>query len=288
MKYLLLTNLPHINFHKKKTPGGMNEPGDLNNHRLNHRRYVSPIFGRTLEVSLIPSKICAFDCIYCKYGRTTHKTIDYIEHIPAEKAVHELETVLLGNRDIDHIVICGKGDPALYGGLSTVIKGIKKTTRTKVAVVPCSGLLWKHTVQADLSGADVVMASLDSSDKTLYQSINRPHGMVPFTRFFNGMLEFRRIFKGEFWLQVTLLDGMNAVETDVRKIAKLAESLFPDRTFIRTVEGEPVEEFAFPVEHSRLQKFAEFFRTKAVVIHRDELPPLPVSAHDGLPLGMHD
>lgn len=260
----------------------------MNGRPLNYRCYVSPIFGRTLEVSLIPSKICAFDCIYCKYGGTTQKTIDYIDHIPAEKVLYKLEAVLTTNREIDHIVICGKGDPALYAGLSTVIKSIKKITRTKVAVVPCGGLLWKHSVQADLADANVVMASLDSSDKTLYQCINRPHGMVPFTRFFNGMLEFRRMFKGEFWLKVTLLDGMNAVETDVRKIAKLAESLYPDRTFIRTVEGEPVKDFAFPVEHSRLQNFAEFFRTKAVVIHRDELPPLPASAHDGLPLGMHD
>lgn len=81
------------------------------------------------------------------------------------------------------------------------------------------------------------------------------------------------MFRGEFWLRVTLLDGMNTVEADVRKTAKLAETLNPDRTFIRTVPGEPVEDFACSVEHSRLQHFAGFFGTKAIVIDREEIVP---------------
>jgi GTP-binding protein len=102
------------------------------------------------------------------------------------------------------------------------------------------------------------MASLDSADKAMYHSVNRPHELVPFSRFLEGMIEFRRSFRGSFWLQVTLLDGINAIEAEVMKIAKLVDFLNPDQTFIRTVSGNPVEDFVHPVEHSRLQKFARF------------------------------
>jgi hypothetical protein len=53
--------------------------------QVNFRHYSSPIFGRTLEVNLIPTKVCSFDCIYCKYGKTTQKTINLIKHGSAKK-----------------------------------------------------------------------------------------------------------------------------------------------------------------------------------------------------------
>lgn len=288
LKHLLLTGIHHLNFQKKTYPSDKNEKVIMNSDKVNYRCYLSPVFGQTLEINLIPSKICSFDCIYCKYGKTTQKTIEHIDHIPFGKIVVDIESVLAKNQPLDHIVLSGKGDPALFSGLSLVIKDLKKMSGCSVAVVTCGGLLWKLSIQTDLADADIVLASLDSPDKILYQCINRPHGLVPFQRFFNGMLEFRRMFKGKFWLMVTLLDGMNAVEADIKKMAQLTKTLKPDRILIRTVPSKPVEKFAFPVEHARLQHFADFFGATAVVVDYDEILFSHTLPRDGLPLGMHD
>lgn len=121
--------------------------------QVNFRHYSSPIFGRTLEVNLIPSKICSFNCIYCKYGKTTQKTINLINTGSAKKTIGELKRILSKDHGLDHVVFSGNGDPSLHHELSLILEELKKITRIKVAVVSCGGLLWRQKAQADLANA---------------------------------------------------------------------------------------------------------------------------------------
>lgn len=284
----LFTGLYKLVLLEKNDYLGKKELSDMGLPQVNFRHYYSPIFGRALEVNLIPSKVCSFDCIYCKYGKTTQKTINLIQPESTKKTIGELKKALSKDHGLDYIVFSGNGDPLLHNELPLILAELKKITRIKVAVVSCGGLLWRQKAQADLSNADIVMASLDSADKAMYHYVNRPHDLVPYSRFLEGMIEFRRTFRGSFWLQVTLLDGINADEAEVNKLSKLVDFLNPDQTFIRTLPGKPVEDFVHPVEHSRLQNFARLFGSRPVIIDCEEVPVHSAAAHDGLPLGVHD
>jgi wyosine [tRNA(Phe)-imidazoG37] synthetase (radical SAM superfamily) len=174
--------------------------------------------------------------------------------------IRELQKLLRDVPAPDRFVISGKGDPGICKRLGAFIGNLKSITNAPVVVVSCGGLFWKSDVQNELSAADVVVASLDAPDKTLFQCINRPIGLVPFARFLSGIMEFRSFFKGEFILRVTLLDGINAIEAEVKKLAELANQLGPTKILIQTAGKTPVEDFAFIVDRARLEYFAGFFK----------------------------
>ena len=230
----------------------------------------SLLFGRIIEVDPLVEKTCPFDCLYCSKNKTLQKTINPLPFYPLPDCCRELELMLLNNPAPDYIVIGGKGDPAICQNLSLLIRKIHDITKVPVAVISCGGLLWKTSVQSELSHAAIVLASLDGPDKLLYQHINQPHQMVPFNRYVNGLQEFRKGFSGEFWIRSTLLGGVNAIEAEIKKLAELVCRINPARIFLDTVD-ENVGDSAFPIDNSRLHYFADFFKdVNITIIERNE------------------
>jgi wyosine [tRNA(Phe)-imidazoG37] synthetase (radical SAM superfamily) len=81
-----------------------------------------------------------------------------------------------------------------------------------------------------------------------------------------GQKAFRACFKGEIWLEVFLVGGMNSLPSDVAKIAALAKEIRPDRIHLNTAVRPPSEDFAVPVSGERMGSLAPLFCPKAEVI----------------------
>ena len=80
-------------------------------------------------------------------------------------------------------------------------------------------------VRAQLMKADVVIPSLDAGDEVRFRAINRPHPQISFDQMVNGLMEFRREYKGQYWLEVFLLEGYTAIQAEVEKYVR--EELLP-------------------------------------------------------------
>jgi len=52
---------------------------------LFYRSVLSRRFGYSLGVDLIPFKVCVYNCIYCRLGRTTKKTAERKKYIDIGK-----------------------------------------------------------------------------------------------------------------------------------------------------------------------------------------------------------
>lgn len=166
---------------------GKDVPG-LGHHNIIRCQFKhSPIFGRFIEVDPLPEKTCPFDCLYCGKGKTIQKTVNSLEFYPHPDAFRELELLLHNNPAPDHIVIGGNGDPTICQNISLLIHAIHSLAKVPVAIISCGGLLWKSSVQSELSQADIVLASIDAPNKLIYQNINRPHQMVPYSWFLQGV-----------------------------------------------------------------------------------------------------
>ena len=220
--------------------------------------------GRSLGVDLVPFKTCSYDCIYCQLGRTTNKAMLREEYVPLEDVLQELKTKLASRPDC--ITFSGSGEPTLYSRMGELIDQIKAMTDIPVAVLTNGSLLWKAEVRSQLLGADLVVPSLDAGDEAVFQAVNRPHGDVSFETMLDGLIEFRRQFRGRYWLEVMVLSGYNAIDEEVRKLAKCVGLIKPDRVQLNTVTRPPAEDYAVTVNRERLNELAAMFSPPAEVI----------------------
>ena len=226
--------------------------------------------GRSLGVDLVPFKTCTYDCIYCQLGRTTCKTTERRPWAPVDDLLQQVRAVLPSRPD--YITLSGSGEPTLNVHLGEIIDRIKSMTDVPTAVLTNGSLLWRQDVREELAAADVVLPSLDAGDEATFQDVNRPHEDIPFARMLEGLVAFRGQFRGRLWLEVFLLDGHSAGDSQVAQIARCAKEIRPDRIHLNTIARPPAEPSATAVGHDRLIALAEMFTPHAEIIVAAAIP----------------
>ncbi len=223
-------------------------------------------FGRSLGIDLTPFKTCSFDCVFCQLGHTTDKTLDRREYVPLEEVLSEIREWLKTDGDANYITLSGSGEPTLHLRFGEVLDFLRTNTTIPSVLLTNGTMLHLPEVQEAASLADVVKVSLSAWDKASFRWINRPHDQLKFHRMFEGQKAFRDQFKGEFWIEVFLVEGLNATPEDVRKIASLVTEIRPDRIHLNTAVRPPSEDFAAAVPIERLKALAYLFHPFAEVI----------------------
>ena len=220
--------------------------------------------GRSLGVDLVPMKTCSYDCIYCQLGNTTCKTMKRKERVPLDGVLGELEEKLSSKPD--YIALSGSGEPTLYSRCDELIDRIKAMTDVPVAVLTNGSLLWQEEVRKQLLKADLVIPSLDAGDEEMFRLVNRPHEGVSFERMLAGLVDFRREFRGDYWLEVFVLGAYTAIKADFPKLVRCVNLIGPDRVQLNTVTRPPAESFAIGISRERLTELARMFTPPAEVI----------------------
>jgi wyosine [tRNA(Phe)-imidazoG37] synthetase (radical SAM superfamily) len=219
--------------------------------------------GRSLGIDLIPSKTCTYDCLYCQVGRTTQKTITRKSWVNIDEIIAELKTRL--STKPDFLTLSGSGEPTLCDGCGRLIEKIKEITNVPIAVITNGSLLFIPEVRKELLAADVVMPSLDSGDEETFKKINRPCPQISFDKMLQGLIDFRKEFKGKYWLEVFLVAGLNDSDEQIDKIATCIEKIRPDIVQLNTVTRPPAENVK-AVSRQRLQQIAKRIYKNAEVI----------------------
>ncbi|MCF7974819.1 MAG: radical SAM protein [Phycisphaerae bacterium] len=220
--------------------------------------------GRSLGVDLVPFKTCPYDCIYCQLGRTTCKTIERREYVSLAAVLEQLKAKLDTKPDV--ITLSGSGEPTLYSRIEALISGIKRMTDIPVVVLTNGALLCRLDVQQGLAQADIVIPSLDAGRADSYQYINRPHKSLTYESLIEGLIQFRKVYQGQYWLEVMLLEGVTTTQKQIEVMAEIIRSIDPDRVQINTVTRPPAEGFAERVEQNKLEKLANRLHAEAEVI----------------------
>lgn len=222
--------------------------------------------GRSLGIDLVPFKTCTYDCIYCQLGRTTHKTVERKEYVPIDDVMDELKRKLNEGQPLDYLTLSGSGEPTLFSRLEELVLRIKGMSEPPLAVLTNGSLFWHDDVRRSLAGADLVIPSLDIGDADLFRLVNRPHSEITFERMVDGLIQFRQGFPKSIWLEVLLLDGVTALDSEVAKIVKIADQINPDRIQVNTAVRPPSEEFAHPVSRKELTRLAAAFGERGEII----------------------
>lgn len=220
--------------------------------------------GRSLGVDIVPFKTCSYDCIYCQLGSTTNKTIQRKEWVSLDEVVAELKTKLSCRPD--YITLSGSGEPTLFSRTGELIDRIKTLTNVPVAVLTNGSLMWQPDVRSQVMNADLIIPSLDAGDAGMFRVINRPHDSISFDEMLQGLIDLRYEYRGQYWLEVFLMAGHNAIPCDAEKLAACVSRIKPDRVQLNTVTRPPTEDYAVTVERKQLEKLATLFDPPAEVI----------------------
>jgi wyosine [tRNA(Phe)-imidazoG37] synthetase (radical SAM superfamily) len=223
--------------------------------------------GRSLGVDLVPHKVCTYDCIYCQIGKTTDKTPSRKEYVPVEEILDELKDFFTGEAPpVDHISLGGSGEPTLHSKISDIIKGAKAIGPVPVAVITNGSLLFEERVRRDLLEADVVLPSLDAVSAEVFEKINRPGRDFPVEKVIDGLVDFRKIYRGQIWLEILFCKGVNDSPEELLALKEAVERIHPDRIHLNTVVRPPSEKWVAPLTRKEVEEFRSFFGDQASII----------------------
>ena len=223
-------------------------------------------FGRSLGVDLTPYKTCSLDCVFCQLGRTSEKTVVRREYVPTAAVLAELEEWLKADGRADYITLSGSGEPTLHSRFGEVLEFIRKNSTIPGVLLTNGTLLNLLEVQDAASHAGVVKTTLSAWDQRTYNWFNRPSPKLRFDDLVEGQKAFRTQFKGQLWLEVFLINGMNTMVPDVQKIAALAKEIGPDRIHLNTAVRPPAEDFVAALPKERMEPLTRLFCPPAEII----------------------
>ncbi len=215
--------------------------------------------GYSLGIDLVPFKTCSYNCIYCQLGRTTCQTAERKKYLPVQKILKDLKKILKQNIHIDFVTLSGSGEPTLNSEIGMLIKAIKKITDIPVAVITNSSLIYKKDLQQALLNADVVLPTFTTANPVTFKMIHRPITPITLERVVKGLVNFRKIYKGQIWLEIMLIKKFNDTKQELKLLKKIINKIKPDRIQLNTVVRPPSEKYAEPLSLSQLNKIKTIF-----------------------------
>jgi wyosine [tRNA(Phe)-imidazoG37] synthetase (radical SAM superfamily) len=193
----------------------------------------------------------------------------------------ELRAFLSKNgSSFDHISLSGSGEPTLHSKIRLVIEGIKEMTLIPVAVLTNGSLLYEEEVRKDLIGADIILPSLDAVSPETFMRINRPYKGLSVEKVIEGMVEFRKVYKGQIWLEILFCKGVNDSRRELLQMKKTVDRIQPDLIHLNTVVRPPSEQWAIPLSLKEMEEIRAFFGERASIISEFDRHPLAASERD--------
>ena len=242
------------------------EPLLLNNKKLKTKRVFGPVLskrlGNSLGIDVIPHKTCSYNCIYCQLGSEENTITDLTNYYSVDEIIYELKEALLNNKNIDYITFTGSGEPTLYKDLKKLIYEIKQITDIPVCIITNGSLLYKQEMRSNLLLADLIIPSLDAGNEETFKLIDNPNKEIDFDKMVEGLIEFKKVFKGEYWLEIFLLKDINDNEDELDDIIKIVKKIKPDRIQLITATRRVANEKAKALSDEELKKIKKYFNSK--------------------------
>ena len=222
--------------------------------------------GISLGIDLVPFKTCTYDCVYCECGKTTNKTIRRKEFFPYRNLIKELNRFLKTKPKLDYITFSGSGEPTLSSIIGKVIVYLKKKyPQYKIAVLTNGALLYRKEVRIDLDQADIVIPSIDAVILKTFQKINKPHSKLNLKNIIDGLIEFKKKFKGQLWIEIFIIKGINDSRKEILKIKKLMDKLKPEKIQLNTLDRPGTEAWVKQVSKQELLKIKKLIPGSEII-----------------------
>ena len=216
--------------------------------------------GMSLGVDLVPHKVCSLNCIYCECGATTKLTTERAEYVPYNEVIQELGRFLGNKPALDYITFSGSGEPTLNSRIGDILRFIKQNyPDIPVAVLTNGTLLDNKQVREEILDADLVLPSLDVASDLSFRKINRPFHSLNIEDYINGLIEFRKEYKGKIWLEVLIIPGYNNGKQDLELLKEAFIKIQPDSSQLNTLDRPGVIPGLKASDKEELEQIVDFW-----------------------------
>jgi len=185
---------------------------------------------------------------------------EVLEEFSAWYAQHQPES-----EKLDYVTISGLGEPTLHSSLKEVIAGIKKVSNCRVAVITNSSLIPRKEIRECLLGADLIVPSLDAVTAEAFQKIDRPSSGVKIEEIIEGLVALRKEFKGQLWLEVMLVRGINDDRAHIAALTQAIKRINPDKIQLNSPVRTTSEKDIFPIDKKQLEEIKALLGEKCEI-----------------------
>jgi wyosine [tRNA(Phe)-imidazoG37] synthetase (radical SAM superfamily) len=161
-----------------------------------------------------------------------------------------------------------------------LIEGIKAIISIPIAVLTNGSLLYEERMRQDLLRAEIVLPSLDAVTPEVFTKINRPRPGFSIQKVIEGLVEFRKVYKGQIWLEILFCKGVNDSKEELLKMRKVVDRIQPDRIHLNTVVRPPSEKRAVSLNQKEMEEIQAFYGEKASIISEFDRHPTTLSTKD--------
>lgn len=226
---------------------------------MKYRHLFGPVVSRRLGLSLgvdvVAYKYCSLNCVYCEVSKTTHLTLKRRSFFRVEEITAELDDFLASGIELDYITFSGAGEPTLYSDLGELIAYIKKKyPQYKLTLITNSTLLKNPQVRSEILPCDLILPSLDAASEECFEQINRPHNKLTAQDLINGLMELRKEYKGQIWLEIFIVPGINDHLEEIELLKAAVEKIKPDKVQLNSLDRPGVEEWVEPAIYLALEE----------------------------------
>lgn len=232
--------------------------------------------GRSLGVSTIPISTCSYSCVYCQLGRTRNMTIRRHNFFKIDDLVMQLKGYQDKKDKFDVITLVGEGEPTLYEQTGELIKRIKQLFDKPIALITNGSLFFLEEIRQDCMHADIVMPTLDAWDDDSFKTLNRPFKTITFEKMYNGLVDFRGEYKGDFYLEIMCVKGITDQGNNMALLTEKINKLNPDKVFVNTPVRPPAEKWVERCTKEFIEKLQKQFKTNTDL----EIPDTNLYSHN--------
>ncbi len=245
---------------------------------MNHVFGIVPSrrLGRSLGLSPIPFSTCTYSCVYCQLGRTKNMMAERKHFFKIDDLIGELKDYKNKEDEFDVITLVGEGEPTLYSQTGELIHKIKEIFNKPVALITNGSLFFLQEVRQECLYADIVMPTLDAWDEDSFKMLNRPIRQITFKKMYQGLMAFRKIYKGDFYLEIMCVKDITDRENNMDLLTEKIKLLTPDKVYINTPVRPPAENWVKRCPKVFVDKLKEQFKSNKDV----EIPDTNLYSHN--------
>jgi len=223
--------------------------------------------GMSLGIDLIPKKVCSLNCVYCEVGKTTKLTVDRMEYVKYSHVIAELKQFMSNNPKIDYITFSGSGEPTLNSRIGDVLNFVKENyPQVKIAVLTNGSLLFDKKLRTELLQADVILPSLDAASQSVFEKIDRPNSNLKIETYIQGLIDLRKEYKGNIWLEILFLKDYNDSKEELDLLKNAILKIKPDSVQLNTLDRPGTVAGLIPLLKSELKEIINYWNLPNVEI----------------------
>jgi len=222
-------------------------------------------FGKSLGIDLSPGrKQCNFDCVYCELAPAKPME-SYEEVLPVSAVIDAVREGLRTHPDIDVLTVTANGEPTLYPHLEELMEELADIKGpVKTLILSNASTIHRPEIRRALRHFDTVKLSLDCATPRCFKRIDRPAPDIDLEAIKEGMLAFRKEYRGALIVEILIVAGINDKASEIEALDTYLLRLRPDRIDLGTIDRPPAYDVR-PVDYEKL---------RALSLHFD--PELPV------------